>query len=165
MEHQTAIKIPQSGKDRLLTRAPWLLLSLMVVLIGLNFNELPGEVPIHFGSGGKPDNYTSKAGLFMIPILYGLLALLLNYLAKIPHQHNYLIDITPENRLKQYRLSQNLMRGMSTIIGINFVLILWQTIEVALGNQASISMWFLALFLVGIFGSIGVYIYLATKNK
>lgn len=165
MEHQIAIPIPQTAQDRLLSRAPWLLLSVMVVLIGLNYSELPSEVPIHFGSNGQPDNYTGKTGLFILPVIYGLLSLLLTYLAKIPHKHNYLVDITPKNRLKQYRLSQNLMRALAALIGLNFLMIVWQTIEVAVNNQSGISIGFLVAFLLSIFGSIGVYVYLAYKNK
>ena len=57
------------------------LLVLIPMIVGLLlWNQLPDEIPVHFDSAGKPDNYESKAfAVFFIPLLLWAMHLLTGF--------------------------------------------------------------------------------------
>lgn len=57
-------------------------LVLIPMIVGLIlWNKLPEEIPIHFNSAGKPDNYESKAfAVFFIPLFLWVMHLLTGFI-------------------------------------------------------------------------------------
>ena len=134
----------------------------VVCLIALPFvymDELPDQIPQHFDIHGQVDKYGGKGMLWFLPILgvvlYGGMVLL----NRFPHVFNYPVKITHENTLRQYTMATRLIRQINTLIVVFFLVLSYQTIQISLGNQGSMSSWFVIGFLALIFGiTIGYFV-------
>lgn len=68
-----------------------LMLTLLPLLyLGMIYNSIPNEVPMHFNASGEVDRYSSKMELWLLPLLVNILMYaLLKYLPAIdPKKHN-----------------------------------------------------------------------------
>ena len=59
--------------------------------------RLPDTIASHFNANGIPDDFSSKHYIWFVPVLASIMFFSLNYLARFPHQFNYLKKITPAN--------------------------------------------------------------------
>jgi uncharacterized membrane protein len=50
---------------------PFLLLGIVALVIGIQWPRIPARFPIHWGAGGKPDNWVDKSwgSVFLLPIM------------------------------------------------------------------------------------------------
>lgn len=81
-----------------------------VLFYVINWDSLPENVPIHFGSDGMPDRYGSKASLIAIPAVLGTVALLVSALLE------WMLSLIPK---KQPEASKT-VRQMSWFLVILF---------------------------------------------
>ncbi len=58
-----------------------------------------------------------------------------------------------------------MIRLLNTLIVFNFSYITYATIKTALGEQSGLGNYFIAVFLISIFGTIGYFIYKLLKVK
>mgnify|MGYP003519029842 FL=1 len=79
-------------------------------------------------------------------------------LSKFPQVYNYPVEINPRNKEKQYLMASTFIRVLNVEIVTLFFFI-----QMNSGKVLSIA--FLFIFLLIIFGSIGFYIYKAIKCK
>jgi uncharacterized membrane protein len=154
------------------TTLDWLIeffaLSFLIILIGLPLffsSELPERIPVHFNFAGEPDGYGTRVTLWILPVTGTLMYMGMTILESFPHIYNYLVDITPENVVKQYRLGTRLIRILKTIILIIFSFISYQTIKTALGSTAGLGKAFLPVFLLITFGTIIIYVVISLNNR
>ncbi len=130
----------------------------------LNYGNLPDSIPTKFGFDGEPTQWSPKPTLWLLPFIGLITWTGMYFLNRVPHIFNYLGPITPGNALYQYTTATRFMRYLNTIIAIMFTYLLTQMIEAGLGTQGGMSIWFLPVFLAGIFGSIFVYLVKASKK-
>lgn len=86
--------------------------------------DIPNRIAIHF-TNGEPDNWGSKYFLLVMPLIGVVSWWLIGLLTKHPDKLNY-INLTKENREKQYKKTSKIM-----ILNQNISLILF-----ILGNEA-----------------------------
>lgn len=65
----------------------WLL---SIILIMINFNELPDKIPSHYNFAGNPDAWATKTFVFMMPVLGLLIWLILHYIVRNPKLDKYI---------------------------------------------------------------------------
>lgn len=101
-----------------------ILLSFIVTIFV--YNDLPEEVPRHWGIDGEIDAYWGKEGVFLTAILPFLLYLLMKFLPKIdPKKESY----------KKHKKAYN----MTIFAIIIFIIIMhWITVYASLGNNINI---------------------------
>lgn len=129
------------------------------------FNELPDIIPSHFNAAGEPDGFSQKNTIWSMPAL-GLFSYISMFiLNKFPHIFNYPKEITEENAERQYRIATKLIRTLNVLIAAGFFYISLRTIQTALNEQNGLGTFFLPIFLLTIFGTIGVYMYQALKKN
>jgi uncharacterized membrane protein len=155
-----------------LTNLEWILLITSIlslifiwVYLILNYGKLPQRVPTHTDFLGKINSWGGKGMLFFLPILQTFLFLLLTIVSKYPHKFNYTVTITAENAERQYRNSRTLMRWITLTISIVFSYIEWNSIKMAKNSSMGFGIWFVPVFIVIMFGIIGIYIYKMIKLK
>ncbi|MEO9966584.1 MAG: DUF1648 domain-containing protein [Reichenbachiella sp.] len=128
------------------------------------FNELPDAIPRHFNAAGEPDRFSQKNTIWSMPAL-GLFSYISMFiLNKFPHIFNYPKEITEENAERQYRIATKLIRTLNMLISASFFYISIRTIQTALNEQDGLGIFFLPIFLLTIFGTIGIYMYQALKK-
>lgn len=148
MNTRPNIKLDLSATDKVFEILGFVLLLLLWVLPGAYYSCLPEIIPIHFNAAGKVDGYGSKATIFLLPAIGSALFAGLKILNRYPHIHNYAVNITPENALKQYTNSTRLVRVINTVVLLIFAIIVFEIIQTASGKSFSLGIWFLPFTLL-----------------
>ena len=136
----------------------------MIVLPIYFFNDLPDKLPKHFNAQGQPDSYSNKGMIWFLPIITLLLYIGLTILNRFPHIFNYPIKVTNENVEKLYRIGTKTVRILKIIVVLSFAYINFRIIKVGLNKTTGIGELFIPIFLILIFGTLGIMIYEMIKN-
>tara|TARA_R110002073_G_scaffold292033_2_gene457191 strand:+ start:2322 stop:2882 length:561 start_codon:yes stop_codon:yes gene_type:complete len=145
-----AIKIDKMNSARPKIKAPWETLDIIVELINItlliliigytaiNYMDLPETIATHFNTNGEADGFGGKLTIWLLPGIALFIYLMMLVINRVPHLHNYMVNITEENALKNYRLSSRLVRFTNLFCLIIFALISYEIIETSKGNSFSI---------------------------
>jgi len=160
------IKVPLEGIDVVLDILSATLLILLITYAFISYSELPDTIPSHFNAMGEVDGYSDKMMIWLLPCLGVVLFIGLYILNKFPHLHNYMVNITQENALKNYRLSTRIVRVTNLFIMIIFGIIIYSMVESAKNNNSDIDNWILP-FIIGfsVLLPIAIFIYQKKINK
>ena len=140
----------------------------VILLIGLpifHYSSLPDIIPRHYGLSGEPDGFSGKGIIWTLPAIGLVMYVGMAILNKFPHIFNYPKEITSENAKRQYKIATKLVRFLNTIIVCVFCYITYATIQTVLGKQSGLGSYFTPIFVVLIFGTIGIYLYKSIKEK
>lgn len=138
----------------------WLgILSFAAIMIYLliQWSSIPSTVPIHFNVSGEADGWGPKWMLFLLPFVGIILWVGMYFLEKQPQIHNYL-NLREDNIRAQYKNSQFLVNVMKNEVLIFFAYFTWTSIHIASGQEDSLGVWTMPVFLTVIFGSMGFFI-------
>ena len=102
--------------DRLLEMAILFTLAGLWLLVIYGYQTLPETIPTHFNLKGEVDGYGPIWMLNFMPILCSVMFPGMIWLSRVPHRFNYLVKITPENALAQYRLAARFIRMLTAFI-------------------------------------------------
>ncbi|HMN88559.1 MAG TPA: DUF1648 domain-containing protein [Saprospiraceae bacterium] len=148
-ETQPVLKLPSTAWEHALRIAALFAIASSFVVIALYYNRIgAASVPIHYDLSGTADGWGNKNVLWFVPTLVGALIIFLLWLSKRPHHFNYTVKITPENAEKYYRQARQMLHWLALIIGVGTFFITCQSIQGALGKQATLGTWFLPVFLL-----------------
>jgi len=161
------LKVPYEQIDIVIELVNITLLILVWVYTFLNYTELPDTIPIHFNGSGEVDDYGNKVTIWILPAIATFTAVLLFVINKFPHIHNYMVNITEENALKNYRISTRLIRSINLYCLVLFAAIIIEIISVAKGKPVHIlNTWFLIFSIVVPLCIVGFAFYFQNKiNK
>lgn len=159
------IKIKLDAIDWILEIVGLLFLVLLVVFPLYYFRELPDTIPTHFNAKGNPNDFSQKNIIWTLPIIGFVLYTGMLLLNKIPHRFNYLKKITEENAFRQYRIATKLLRTLRVIIVVSFFYIAYVSIQTALNKCDGLGRYFLPIFLIATFGTIGVFLFQTLRKN
>lgn len=129
-----------------------LLIGVLIYLL-ISWNSIPDKIPGHYNAMGEIDRMGNKLELFVIPIISWILYLGITLLQKFPEAWNTGVKVTEENKERVYRV---LFDMISTVKLIMVAVFVYLTINSA--RAISLSVWFLPVFLILMFGSIVLFI-------
>lgn len=110
----------------------------------MNYSELPENIAIHFNAQGMADDFGGKMTIWLLPGIATFTFLLMYFLNKFPHLHNYMVNITEENALINYRISTRLLRFINMFCMIMFAAIVYDIIGISKGSVPKLlNSWFL----------------------
>jgi hypothetical protein len=75
----------------------------MCLIVGVSWHGLPEQVPSHFGISGRPDAWSERPTLLILPVVGIVFWIALIVLTRIPHRFNYIVPISHETAARQYR--------------------------------------------------------------
>ena len=160
------IKVPFETVDVIIEFISITLLILMWVYCIVNYMELPDTIATHFNGAGEPDGYGSKQTVWVIPIIATVMYIGLFILNKYPHTHNYMVNITEENALKNYKFSTRIVRVVNFLCVLLMTYITYMIVESAFGKQFNLGTWFVPLVIgVSIILPIIMFVYMRKMNK
>lgn len=160
------IKVPIEAVDIIIEIASITLLILMWSYCIAKFSALPDTIATHFSAAGIPDDYGSKHTIWIIPIIASVMYVGMFIINKYPHIHNYMVNITEENALKNYRFSTRLLRVVNFLCVFLMTYITYMIIESAFGTKLKMGNWFVPLVIgSSIILPIVLIIYMKKMNK
>lgn len=155
---QPKLNIPLTNNDKTLEIIALIGIILIWAICLYYYSSLPETIPIHFNAAGNPDGFGNKNTLWLLPSITTALYIALTAISKIPHTFNYPVKITPENAPNQYRKAIQLLRIIKVVITIGFSYMVYESIQVALGNAQTTGLSSI-VFLVALFLGIGWYFF------
>lgn len=160
------ITVPLEGLDIVLDILSATVLILLIAYTVLSYSELPDTIPSHFNIKGEVDGYSNKSMLWLLPAFGVVLFFGLYIMNKFPHLHNYMVNITEENALKNYRFSTRIVRFANLFVMFIFGVIAYSIVETSKGHINTIDSWFLPLVIgISIALPIIIFIYQKKINK
>ncbi|EGT3617108.1 DUF1648 domain-containing protein [Clostridium perfringens] len=141
-----------------------LIISLCIITF-IEWRNAPDIIPTHYNFQGEIDAYGSKNMLFFLLPIIVILYIGLYVLAGYPQVYNYVIRITGENKERQYNMSSTLIRVLNIEIVSMVTYIQLKEATSIFSGRGNLSFEFLSIALVGIFGTLALYIYKSVKNK
>jgi len=160
------IKVPFETVDVIIEFISITLLILMWVYCIVNYMELPDTIATHFNGAGEPNGYGSRQTVWIIPIIATVMYIGLFILNKYPHTHNYMVNITEENALKNYKFSTRIVRVVNFLCVLLMTYITYMIVESAFGKQFNLGTWFVPLVIgVSIILPIIMFVYMRKMNK
>ena len=145
MNNRPKIKVPFEPIDIIVEVISMTLLLLMLIYTIIEYKHLPETIPTHFNAQGIADDYSDKSMIWGLPILGIVMYAGLFIVNKFPHVHNYMVNITEENALKNYRFSTRLVRGVNFFTVVLFAYIQYTIIASAKGESITLGSWFLPI--------------------
>ncbi len=137
----------------------------IIFMTVLFWPALPELVPRHFGFTGKADAWADRNFVIFLPAVALLLYAAMTALGRYPHLFNYPWAITPENARVQYRLARTFFIVVKTEVVWSFAYVQWKSIQVALGRAEGLGAAWTPVFLMVVFGALGLYLYRASRFK
>ena len=139
------IDVPKEPIDLIIDLSSATILILIIVYTLIVYPELRETIPIHFDGSGQADGFGDKSTLWLLPGIAIVLFLGLFILNRYPHLHNYMVNITPENALKNYTFSTRVLRIVNLLCAILFAFIQYKMIAGAQEKAAELGSWFLPI--------------------
>lgn len=159
------IDIPMSSLDKIIEVLSVLSIVYVIVAIINAWAKLPAVIPTHYNFAGEIDGYGSKSSiLFLLPVML-VMYIGFTVLTKYPQIYNYVVEITEKNALTQYSLAKSFMRILKFEIILLFSYINLAIISSALSSKSTLSLWFLPITFIVLFGSIGIYVYKSVSSS
>jgi uncharacterized membrane protein len=126
--------------------------------------QLPATIPTHFNAAGEADGWGSKGMLWMLPGISVVLVAGMLALQRVPWIANTPIAIDETNAQRQYGLIVRLLSVLGLCVSAIFLLIVIETIVVALGGQGPMGAWMLPVLIVPTIGGIVWYFVAALRS-
>ncbi|UJL45374.1 DUF1648 domain-containing protein [Virgibacillus sp. NKC19-16] len=164
MKDQPNIKIPASTWENVFHLFAFILIITMFVYAIFMYSKLPDEVPIHFNAAGEADNWGGKGAIFMLPFISLPMFMLLFFLGRVPHTHNYPVKVTEQNAPKLYRESRLMLSVINFEVVAIFSLITWEMAQSAQGNGA-MGIWMIVLVTVVPLATVGYFLLRMNRLK
>lgn len=135
------IKVPLEGLDIILDILSATVLIVLIAYTIISYSELPDTIPSHFNAKGEVDGYSDKHMFWLLPIVSAVLFFGLIIANKYPHLHNYMVNITEANALKNYRFSSRILRFVNLFTMLIFGLISYSIVESSKGYTIELGNW------------------------
>lgn len=167
MNDRPKLSVPFSDLHKKLFFASLGLLMFTWVYTIISIFRLPATIASHFNAQGIPDDFSTKHYIWFIPILATIMFFSLNYLARFPHQFNYLKKITPENAQYEYNKGVTMMRLIILSICTVFAILLYAIVQLSTTtteSQVRFQKFLFPIIVIVILGPIFWYLFLGKKK-
>ncbi|MEZ4793196.1 MAG: DUF1648 domain-containing protein [Gelidibacter sp.] len=153
------IKVPLEPIDIVAECLSASLLILLIIYTFLVYGDIPETIPTHFNFKGEADGFGSKYTMWLLPGIGVLMYVGFSILNRFPHLHNYMVNITEENALKNYRFSTRILRFVTVFVMLLFVYIQYTIVSHVNGKTVAFSTWFVPM-VIGISFLLPIFIFI-----
>lgn len=126
-------------------------------VLALNWSSLPNTVAVHFNALGQPDGFGPKEMILFVAGIAVLLYVTFSIGGHNPQRANVPWEITEANREETMQMVSDLLIAVKAEISIMLSYLLWSMVNCGLQKVDGLGVAFLPVFLVTIFGTIGVF--------
>ncbi|SET96157.1 Protein of unknown function [Salinibacillus kushneri] len=164
MQNNPIIEIPPTKTVKVLNTIVFLIIVGNLTYAGIVFQSLPEEIPIHFNISGETDNWGNKGTIFLLPLLFKVIFLLLYFLQRSPYMFNYPIKVTEVNAKHLYQLGRLALAVMNVEVALIMAFLTWGIIQTAQGNPV-LSLWSTLILIILPLVTILIFIIRMLKYK
>lgn len=154
------MKIKKNKYDIIINFLSLLCLVGTVIFLIISWQTIPDEIPGHYNAAGEVDKITDKNSLIVLLVVGWIMFIGLSVVEKFPQIWNTGIQVTEQNKEKVYRILKNMIGTTKLLVVLVFSYLALQST-----TGENLSPLFLPVFLILMFGSIGVFIFQLVKNK
>lgn len=122
-----------------------------IIVVAIQYRNLPETIATHFSFSGTPDGFSSKTMLLGILGISVAIYLLMTFFATKPQYYSFSVRITVENAARQYRLVRGFLLILKVMLAWVFFHLTYTVIQVALARQETLGIGliiFLAMFIL-----------------
>ena len=130
----------------------------IVLLVAYSFNLLPQNIPTHYDLAGRPDAINGKGSLLILPVLSIFLYTILTVAPRATRGWNYPVPITEENAARQHGNTIMMLRVFKPLIMMILLYVTFAVVQNGLGKMDGMSIWFIPVTMVSVFGTIGFFL-------
>ena len=163
MNNRPRIKVPYEQADILVELVNITLLILIWGFTIVHYLDLPDTIPIHFNARGEADGFGHKSTIWMLPAIATFIYLLMIIINLFPHTHNYMVNITEDNALKNYRLSTRVLRLVNLFCMILFAVLVYEIMSLSIGKNTNVLGW--EIIVLSFLAPISLVVYAIIKQK
>lgn len=142
------IAIPKTKSEWLMDIVGYVALAVMLAVLIMNWGALPNEIPAHFDASGNVDRWGSKMELLILPGIGIGMHFFFMIIEKFPETHNYPARLNESNMEAFYTNSRQILNYMRNIINVLFTYIVYRSVAIALGDEATIGWPFFGILIV-----------------
>jgi len=150
--------------DRVLNVLSVLCLLVGFVLVIVYLPQLPDRIPTHFNAAVEADGWGSRGMIWLLPAIIIVLVPGMLVLQRFPWLANVPFRINESNADIQYALIVRLLALLSLSVSLIFLLLLIETIAVAMGGKGPLGGWMLPVLILPTIGSLGWYLFAMIRN-
>ena len=118
-----------------------------IIILSLNWNNLPETIPTHFNFKGEADGFGGKGVLVLFPIISIGIYLLMSVAYKWPQYINIPWSLTKENIVRQIKLVWRMLLLLKLAVMLIFTYLTHQMIQIAKGNAQLLGQYFIVIIL------------------
>lgn len=119
------IKLERTLSTKIIETSVYSLLLGSILILAFKFNQLPEQVRIFFNWPSKENGLAPKDVLWVIPIIFSVISIVLFKLSNRPWILNYPVQITTKNARSQYLIASLMLRVLNLVVALtSFALIL-----------------------------------------
>lgn len=130
------------------------------VYLGINWNRIPEEVPMHYNVMGDINRWGQKGELLFLFFLTWIMYIGLTVIGRFPGIWNTGVTVTKENKERVYRILKSMLGTIKLLTVIIFVFLMINAIM-----TKELPAWFTPVSLVLVFGSIIFSVIKVVKAK
>ncbi len=131
-EYRPKLDLPKTISEKLWDVVGYVALIGSVVFLMMVWEDLPAEVPAHYSASGEVNRWGSKFELLILPGIALFIIILLQFLEKRPHLHNYPQRINESNAKAFYLNSRKMLNLMKNICAVLFAFILVESVSISM---------------------------------
>lgn len=124
MKNKPVIKLQLEMTDKILYSTSILFLLYLIYYSLYAYSVAPDKVPYKFNNSGQATSSGASEIFILFPVLGIFINSLIIYFSRIPHLVNYIVEITNENALTQYKLASRFLIWISIWTTATFYFIL-----------------------------------------
>ena len=113
---------------------PWVFFAITGVCLAALWRTIPEQIPTHYDLSGNVTDIEPKGTLIVLLAMFALINLLMLVTWRFPKSWNLAVRVTPENRVRVYRLARDMMADTSIGVAVLFCAMILVT---ALGIEMS----------------------------
>lgn len=160
------IKVPLEPIDIIADLISLSLLITLIIFTAVQIQDMPETIPTHFNFEGEADDFGSKYSMSILPGIGIIMFILFNVLNRYPYIHNYMVNITEENVLKNYRFSTRILRFVLLFVLLLFAYIQYTVVRYVENDGVAFSNWLVPIiFGISLMLPIFIIIYQYKMNK
>jgi len=165
LPYRPILHLPKTKFEKIVNSIGLFIYGATILFLIVNWGNIPDKVPGHFNAAGEVDRWGSKYELITLPIIALLLFVIMSLVEKIPHLHNYPDRLNESNVVQFYTHSRKLLNLVKNILLVMFSSLSIQIVRVAQGAIDDIGIALMPIFLIVIFGTVGIGMYKQSKIK
>lgn len=131
-----------------------------VVYLIVMWRSIPDTIPAHYNAAGEVNRWGDKSELIFLPIIGGMLYFLITLVQQYPQAWNTGVAVTEQNRERVYRILGNLI-GTTKLM----MLLVFSSLTVLSSLGLALPIWYMAVFLVLLFGAISFFLVQLSRER